>query len=58
MGMLLTRSLDRAGRVHEAMLCRGYAGTLPLFDHFSIRRQERLFVLCFAACCACLLFLT
>ncbi|MDR2695039.1 MAG: cobalt ECF transporter T component CbiQ [Deltaproteobacteria bacterium] len=58
MGMLLVRSLDRAERVREAMLCRGYDGTLRVFDHFSIQRQEWLFALCFAACCACLLFLT
>lgn len=29
MGMLLVRALDRARRVEEAMLCRGYAGFFP-----------------------------
>ncbi|SHG24705.1 cobalt/nickel transport system permease protein [Kaistia soli DSM 19436] len=28
-GMLLVRSLDRAARVEEAMLCRGYSGRFP-----------------------------
>lgn len=28
-GMLLVRSLDRAERVHRAMLCRGYSGRFP-----------------------------
>ena len=58
MGMLLVRGLDRAERVHEAMRCRGYAGSFPLFGHVALRRQDLLFALCFAACCACLLFLT
>lgn len=29
-GMLLLRAMERAGRVEEAMRCRGYAGRLPL----------------------------
>lgn len=29
-GMLLVRSLDRAQRIEEAMLCRGYSGRFPL----------------------------
>lgn len=29
MGMLLVRALDRAERIDEAMLCRGYAGHFP-----------------------------
>ncbi|MBU1040194.1 MAG: cobalt ECF transporter T component CbiQ [Proteobacteria bacterium] len=29
LGNLLLRTLDRAGRVHQAMLCRGFDGTMP-----------------------------
>ena len=29
MGMLLVRALERAQRVEEAMLCRGYNGAFP-----------------------------
>ncbi|MBI5520804.1 MAG: cobalt ECF transporter T component CbiQ [Desulfovibrio sp.] len=29
LGSLLLRTLDRAGRVHQAMLCRGFSGTMP-----------------------------
>jgi len=35
MGSLLLRTLDRAGRVHQAMLCRGFDGTLPDFRPLS-----------------------
>jgi cobalt/nickel transport system permease protein len=29
LGSLLLRTLDRAGRVHQAMLCRGFTGSMP-----------------------------
>ena len=29
-GQLLLRSLERAGRVHQAMLCRGFTGEMPM----------------------------
>lgn len=32
-GALYVRSLDRAERVYNAMMARGYNGTLPLFSH-------------------------
>lgn len=32
-GALYVRSLDRAERVYNAMVARGYHGTLPLFSH-------------------------
>ena len=57
MGMLLVRSLDRAERVREAMLCRGYDGTLRVFDHLAVQRQDVFFSLSFSMCCAALLFL-
>lgn len=38
-GTLLLRSLDRAERLHTAMLCRGFDGTVPtpLHTHFGLR---------------------
>ena len=30
LGQLLLRTVDRAGRIHQAMLCRGFDGSLPL----------------------------
>jgi cobalt/nickel transport system permease protein len=57
MGMVLVRSLDRAERVHEAMLCRGYDGKLRVFAHFSITRQDAFFSIFFSITCGCLLLL-
>jgi cobalt/nickel transport system permease protein len=36
-GMLLVRSSDRAERVHNAMLCRGFRGTLYSLSAFSLK---------------------
>ena len=58
MGMLLVRSLDRAERVREAMLCRGYAGKLWGFEHFSIKRQDVAFSTFFLIACGILILLT
>jgi cobalt/nickel transport system permease protein len=33
-GILLVRGVDRAARVHAAMLCRGYAGRFWFHDHY------------------------
>lgn len=41
-GMLLIRSLDRAQRVHQAMLCRGFHGKLYSIQKFSISRTDML----------------
>lgn len=35
-GMLLVRSVDRAERVHAAMLCRGYSGRFWIQDDFRL----------------------
>ena len=58
MGILLVRSLNRAERVREAMLCRGYAGKFRGFNHFSIKRQDIIFSIVFLSICGALLFLT
>jgi cobalt/nickel transport system permease protein len=42
LGMLLVRSFDRTQRVYDAMLARGYNGTLPGAVEFSARRGDWL----------------
>jgi len=42
-GVLVLRSLDRSERVYQAMLCRGFAGTFWLLDHFHWRRRDTVF---------------
>lgn len=39
-GMLLVRSFDRAQRVHNAMLCRGFKGNLHSLSRFSFKRKD------------------
>jgi len=39
-GMLLVRSLDRAQKVHNAMLCRGFRGNLYSLTQFSLKRRD------------------
>ena len=39
-GMILVRSFDRAQRVHNAMLCRGFKGSLYSLKTFSIKKRD------------------
>jgi cobalt/nickel transport system permease protein len=39
-GMLLVRSCDRAQRVHNAMLCRGFKGKLYSLSEFSLKGAD------------------
>jgi cobalt/nickel transport system permease protein len=39
-GMLLVRSFDRAQRVHNAMLCRGFKGNLYSLSKFSLNKRD------------------
>lgn len=39
-GMLLVRSFDRAQRVHNAMMCRGYKGKLYSLRKFSFKGRD------------------
>jgi cobalt/nickel transport system permease protein len=39
-GMLLVRSSDRAERVRNAMLCRGFRGNLYSLSTFSMKRED------------------
>jgi cobalt/nickel transport system permease protein len=42
-GMLLVRSSNRAQRVYEAMLCRGFHGRFHSLYHFSFTRKDGMF---------------
>jgi len=39
-GLLLVRSHDRAARVHDAMLCRGFDGRLPAMTSMKIHSRD------------------
>jgi cobalt/nickel transport system permease protein len=41
-GILLVRGVDRAERVHAAMLCRGYTGRFWFHDHFRFTGRDWL----------------
>lgn len=43
LGQLLLRTLDRAQRIHLAMLCRGFTGEIRLLRQFRFGRAEILF---------------
>jgi cobalt/nickel transport system permease protein len=43
-GMILVRSFDRAQRVHNAMLCRGFDGNLYSLKTFSIKKRDIFFL--------------
>ena len=57
LGLLLVRSHDRARRVHEAMLLRGFTGRFRPLDTFSWRGRDTVFTAALACCCALLLWL-
>ena len=42
-GMLIVSSYERAQRIYNAMLCRGFRGKFPVIDHFSLRKSDILF---------------
>lgn len=42
--MLLVRSYDRAERVYQAMLCRGFQGRFYSLKEFSWQRRDRVFL--------------
>jgi len=44
LGQLLLRTMDRAGRIHRAMLCRGFDGEVRLNRRLRTRRQDVFFV--------------
>ena len=52
LGLLLVRSHDRARRVHEAMLLRGFTGSFRPLDTFSWRGMDTAFRVALFCCCA------
>lgn len=44
LGQLLLRTMDRATRIHQAMLCRGFDGALPLRGHLSYTLRDIMFI--------------
>ena len=50
--MLLIRSYDRAERVFQAMLCRGFAGTFRILNHFTLTGRDVAALVVLV--CACL----
>ena len=53
-GMLLVRSCDRAERVHNAMLCRGFRGRLYSLSGFSLRTVDVISLIVMVALVAAL----
>jgi cobalt/nickel transport system permease protein len=53
-GMLLVRSSERAERVHNAMVCRGFSGKFYSFSEFTLKRSDLLWV---GLMVVCVLFL-
>lgn len=56
LGLLLVRSHDRALRVHEAMLLRGFTGSFYPLDNFCWRRRDTAFAMGFIFCAALLVW--
>ncbi|CCO23543.1 cobalt ECF transporter T component CbiQ [Maridesulfovibrio hydrothermalis] len=57
MGMLLIRSLDRAQRIWQAMLCRGFTGTFHTLNTFQIQGKDRLIMALSLVCASAFIFL-
>ena len=55
-GQLLLRTLDRAHRIHLAMLCRGFDGEIRLRRDFRVRYTDAVFLAAWAAVFAVLRF--
>ena len=56
-GHLLLRVMDRAQRIHQAMLCRGFAGHIPVRRSFHWQRDDTVFFVGWSAWlvfCGCL----
>lgn len=42
-GGMLIKSYERAEEIYKAMLCRGFKGYFPLFEHFQMRKADIIF---------------
>lgn len=56
LGLLLVRGHDRARRVHEAMLLRGFTGSFRPLDTFRWRPRDTAFTVALLTCTALLLW--
>ncbi|MBD5539339.1 MAG: cobalt ECF transporter T component CbiQ [Desulfovibrio sp.] len=56
LGLLLVRSHDRARRVHEAMLLRGFTGSFRPLDTFAWRGRDTAFTVALLICAALLVW--
>jgi cobalt/nickel transport system permease protein len=45
-GMLFVRASKRAGRVHQAMKCRGFTGEFYSFDNYTFTKESLFFSAC------------
>lgn len=57
LGLLLVRGHDRARRVHEAMLLRGFTGSFRPLDNFRWRARDTVITLAFFCCAALLIWM-
>ena len=57
MGMLLVRSLDRAQRVWQAMLCRGFSGIFHTLNSYRTSKRDIALLLATLGCVAIFIFL-
>ncbi|WP_320174366.1 cobalt ECF transporter T component CbiQ [Maridesulfovibrio sp.] len=57
MGMLLVRSMDRAQRVWQAMLCRGFDGTFHTLTTYRTGKRDIALLLATLGCVAIFIFL-
>jgi len=48
LGNLLLRTIDRAGRIHLAMLCRGFDGNIRITNRYKFGFKEFLFIIIWA----------
>jgi cobalt/nickel transport system permease protein len=53
-GMLLVRSVDRAERVRNAMVCRGFTGRLYSLSEFSLKTSDIISFIVMVGCVLCL----
>ncbi|MEN2986331.1 MAG: cobalt ECF transporter T component CbiQ [Thermodesulfovibrionaceae bacterium] len=42
-GGMLIKSYEKAEEIYKAMLCRGFRGYFPLFEHFHIKKSDIIF---------------
>ncbi len=46
LGQLLIRTMDRAQRIYQAMMCRGFDGEIRLLHTGNIQKRDRIYLTC------------